>query len=205
MNQRKAILGVVSGPSGSGKTTLCQNIRAEQGLYYTVSCTTRKMRPGEVDGRDYFFLEEAEFQRRVVAGEFLEHATVHGRSYGTLISEVVPKLRAGQDVIMDLDPQGAAQIRACQDPEIREACVDVFLLPPTEEEFRMRLAARSSETPEQVELRMNNAREEIRHWRKYDYAIVSGTREADLNALRSILAAERMRSARLIQADADAI
>lgn len=205
MNQRKAILCVVSGPSGSGKTTLCHSIRQEQGLYYTISCTTRKMRPGEVHGRDYFFLEETEFQDRVARGEFLEYATVHGRSYGTLLSEVIPALHAGKDVIMDLDTQGADQIRACADETIRAAAVDVFILPPTAQEFRHRLAGRLSETAEQVELRMTNAREELRHWRKYQYAIVSGTREEDLAALRNILAAERMRATRLIHADADAI
>lgn len=205
MNQRKALLCVVSGPSGSGKTTLCQSIRQEQELHYTVSCTTRQMRPGEVHGRDYFFLEEDTFQEKVANGEFLEHATVHGRSYGTLISEVLPVLRAGKDVIMDLDTQGADQIRACQHEEIRAAGIDVFILPPTAEEFRKRLSGRLSETAEQVELRMQNAREELQHWRKYDYAIVSGTREEDLAALRQILAAERLRASRLVQADADGL
>ncbi len=205
MNQRKAILCVVSGPSGSGKTTLCQGIRQEDHFYYTVSCTTRKKRPGETHGRDYFFLTEEQFSEALARGEFLEHATVHGRSYGTLKSEVIPKLRAGRDVIMDLDTQGAALLRACEDDEIRSALIDVFILPANLEEFRQRLSARHSETPEQMDLRMNNAREEMSHWPEYQYAIVSGIREEDLQALRHIVAAERMRASRLLAAGADQI
>ena len=205
MNQRKAILCVVSGPSGSGKTTLCQGIRQEDSFYYTVSCTTRKKRPGETHGQDYFFLSDEQFSEALARGEFLEHATVHGRSYGTLKSEVVPKLCCGQDVIMDLDTQGAALLRACDDAEIRDALVDVFILPANLEEFRQRLSARHSETAEQMDLRMNNAREEMSHWPQYQYAIISGTREEDLQALRHIVAAERMRASRLLAAGADQI
>ncbi len=203
MNTRKSLLIIVSGPSGSGKTTLCQNLRAVEPLYYTISCTTRPQRPGEVHGEHYFFLSDTEFAQKITSGEMLEHATVHGRSYGTLKAEVLPRLRAGQDVIMDLDTQGAAQIRACLDEEIAAARVDIFILPTTAETFRQRLAARDSESAEQVELRMNNAREEMKHWREYDYALVSGTREEDLTALRTILAAERMKADRLITAAAD--
>ncbi len=205
MNARKALLIIISGPSGSGKTTLCRAIRAAETLYYTVSCTTRPQRAGEVPGQHYCFLTSEDFARKVAAGSMLEHATVHGRSYGTLLSEVLPQLRAGVDVIMDLDTQGAAQIRACADAEIAAARVDVFILPTTAETFRERLAARDSEPAAEVELRMNNAREEMRHWREYDYALVSGTREEDLAALRAILAAERLKAVRLISADADAL
>jgi guanylate kinase len=194
---RSGILCVVSGPSGSGKTTLCRAASREEGIYYTVSCTTRAIREGEIHGRDYFFLTDSEFQQRVAAGEFLEHATVHGRRYGTLKSEVLPRLQRGEDVIMDLDTQGAAQLRICQDPEILAARVDVFILPPDEEEFRERLAARHTETPAQLDVRLRNALEEMRHWREYDYSIVSGSREDDLAALRAILAAERRRSHRM--------
>lgn len=205
MNQRQAILCVVSGPSGSGKTTLCQAIRRQENLHYTVSCTTRQMRPGETHGMDYYFLDDAEFHGKVSNGEFLEHARVHNHYYGTLVSEVLPFLRSGRDVIMDLDTQGAEQLRLCRHEEIRRARVDVFILPPTAEEFRGRLASRHSETAVQMELRLKNARDEIRHWRDYKYAIVSGSREDDLTALRQILAAERMRTTRLLDAGADAI
>lgn len=205
MNKRQAILCIVSGPSGSGKTTLCQALRQSEQLYYTVSCTTRQRRTGEAHGRDYFFLNDEEFAHGVATGEMLEYATVHGKSYGTLKSEVLPRLRAGQDVIMDLDTQGAAQLRACHDPEIEAALVDVFILPASLEDFRARLASRLSETPAQMELRMSNARLELRHWPEYTYAIVSGTREQDLAAIRSILTAERLKSTRLHGAGADEI
>lgn len=195
--KREGLLVVVSGPSGSGKTTLCRNITAEENIYYTVSCTTRRMRPGEEHGRDYFFLSEEEFTSRVAAGEFLEHATVHGRHYGTLKSEVLPALQAGMDVIMDLDIQGAAQLRASADEAVRRALVDVFIMPAGLEELRARLAGRRSETEEQLSLRLTNALAEMRHWREYHFTLISHTREADLAALRSIIHAERRRSARL--------
>ena len=134
--RRTGILCVVSGPSGSGKTTVCRGATQATALYYTTSCTTRAVRAGEVDGSDYFFLTEEEFQRRISAGQFLEHALVHGRRYGTLRSEVIPRLAAGEDVVMDLDPQGAAQLRACEDMAIRHSLIDVFILPAGIDELR---------------------------------------------------------------------
>jgi guanylate kinase len=194
---REGLLIVVSGPSGSGKTTLCRNLTAVETIYYTISCTTRPQRPGEEHGRDYFFLSPEEFERRIAAGEFLEHAVVHGRRYGTLKSEVLPALQAGQDVIMDLDIQGAAQLRACTDETIRHALVDVFIMPAGVEELRARLTGRRSESPEELQLRLTNALAEMKHWRDYTFALISHTREADLAALQSILQAERLRSTRL--------
>jgi guanylate kinase len=194
---REGLLIVVSGPSGSGKTTVCRNLTAEEPLYYTVSCTTRAQRPGEEHGRDYFFLSMEEFERRIAAGDFLEHAVVHERRYGTLKSEVLPSLQAGRDVIMDLDIQGAAQLRACTDEAICRSLVDVFIMPAGAEELRARLVGRRSESPAELELRLNNALAEMRHWREYTYTLISNTREADLAALRSIIQCERRRSTRL--------
>jgi len=194
---REGLLIVVSGPSGSGKTTVCRNLTALETTYYTVSCTTRPQRPGEEHGRDYFFFSTEEFESRIAAGEFLEHAVVHGRHYGTLKSEVLPALAAGQDVIMDLDIQGAAQLRACTDESIRRAVVDVFIMPAGVEELRARLAGRRSESAEELDLRLRNALAEMRHWNDYTYTLISHTREADLAALQSILHAERRRSSRL--------
>jgi guanylate kinase len=133
----------------------------------------------------------------VAAGEFLEHATVHGRHYGTLKSQVLPHLAEGRDVIMDLDTQGAEQLRHCADPVIQMSRIDVFILPRNREEFRLRLASRHTETAEQIAVRLRNAEEEITHWREYVYAIISGTREEDLSALQSILAAERQKTSRM--------
>jgi guanylate kinase len=194
---REGLICVVSGPSGSGKTTLCRAATAVEQVYYTVSCTTRPQRESEENGRDYFFLTEDEFAQRVADGEFLEHALVHGRRYGTLKSEVLPALVAGQDVIMDLDIQGAAQLRDCTDEIIRRALVDVFIMPAGLEDLRARLAGRRSESEEELDLRLRNALAEMEHWREYGYTILSHTREADLAAFRSILSAERLRSARL--------
>ena len=194
---REGILVVVSGPSGSGKTTLCRAATAVEPVYHTVSCTTRPQRPGEEPGRDYFFLTEEEFVEKIGAGEFLEHALVHGRRYGTLRSEVLPSLAAGHDVILDLDIQGAAQLRECQDKVVRRALVDVFIMPAGMEDLQARLAGRRSESEEELALRLRNALAEMQHWRCYSYTLISHTREADLAAFQSILHAERRRSTRL--------
>lgn len=197
MIQRTGILIVVSGPSGSGKTTVCRGASNSSTLYYTVSCTTRSMRTGEENGIDYFFLSEDEFVRKIASGEFLEHAQVHGRRYGTLKSQVLPRLTEGLDVVMDLDPQGAAQLRACPDPAIRHSLVDVFIMPAGVEELRARLHSRRSETEAELQLRLLNAIDEMQHWPKYAYTIVSRTKAADLADFLSIIHAERCRSERL--------
>jgi guanylate kinase len=155
------------------------------------------MRPGEVDGRDYHFLSEEEFLRRVEADEFLEHASVFGRHYGTLKSEVLPRLARGQDVLMDLDVQGAALVRHHPDPLVRRAHFDVFLLPPSMQELRARLTGRHTDSPEIQARRLAAALEEITHWRAYDYTLLSGSREHDLSRFQALLATERLRSKRL--------
>lgn len=195
--RRKGILCVVSGPSGSGKTSLCRSLSGRGECVYSVSCTTRKAREGEVDGTDYHFLSEEEFEEKEARGEFLEHARVHDRRYGTLKSSIVEELDRGVDVVMDIDVQGAAQVRRCADDAIRAAVVDVFVLPPTLEELRKRLAGRGTESDEEIAFRLANAREEMRHWREYQYTIVSGKREDDLSRLEAILAGERCRSTRI--------
>ena len=193
---RKGILCVVSGPSGSGKTTLCYAMRDLENCYYTVSCTTRAPRGDEVDGVDYHFLSEVEFAARLERGDFLEHANVFGRRYGTLKSEVIPNIDAGRDVVMDLDVQGAAQIRACEDPTICNSHIDVFILVPMNE-LRERLAERATESTEQLAKRLDEAQVETASWNLYQYTIASEDREADRATLRSILTAERHRAHRL--------
>ncbi len=196
--QRGGILCVVSGPSGSGKTTLCRRFSGSDGnACYAVSATTRAPREGEVDGTDYHFFDRAGFEAGVARGDFLEHAEVHGNLYGTLKGEVLGHLAAGRDVLMDIDVQGAALVRASTDPAIREALVDVFILLPGDEELVRRLQGRGTETPEQLALRLRNAREESRHWPEYRYTLVSADKETDFAAFRSILAGERCRSSRL--------
>lgn len=203
--KRSGLLCVVSGPSGSGKTTLCRRFsESDAGAVYAVSATTRTPREGERDGIDYHFLERDEFEARIARGEFLEHAEVHGRLYGTLKSEVLGHLEAGRDVLLDIDVQGAALVRSTTDAAIQAALVDVFILLPSDEELVNRLRARGTETPEQLALRLRNAREESRHWPDYRYTLVSADKETDFSTFRSILAGERCRSRRLRFADGGA-
>lgn len=197
MSARTGILLVVSGPSGSGKTTLCRRLAAAGEVRYSISCTTRTPRPGEVDGTDYHFLTRDAFVRRLEAGDFLEHAVVHGNLYGSLKAEVVSHHRGGTDVVMDIDVQGAEQVRNCMDPDIRRACVDVFVMPPSEPELYDRLAGRGTDSPEIISLRMANALDEMGHWRKYTYLLQSSTREEDYAKLLALLTAERMLVARM--------
>ena len=150
MPARYGMLLVVSGPSGSGKTTLCRRLADSGEVRYSISCTTRQPRPGEMSGLDYHFLSRADFESRLAAGDFLEHAEVHGNFYGSLKSEVLAHLEEGVDVVMDIDVQGAAQIRDCADPLIRRAMVDLFVMPPNEEELRRRLSGRNTDSEEVI-------------------------------------------------------
>ncbi len=194
---RLGLLLVVSGPSGSGKTTLCRKACAAGEAVFSVSCTTRPPRPGEVDGKDYFFITETDFLARVERGEFFEHARVHDRMYGTLKSHVFDNIRRGIDVIVDIDVQGAEQVRACTDDLVERCHVDVFILPPSEEELRSRLSGRGTESAAEFEKRMHNALAEMQHWPKYDYTLLSSTREDDDKKFRAIITAERMRTSLL--------
>ncbi len=193
---RDGILFLVSGPSGSGKSTLCRRLRAEGEAEFSVSCTTRTPREGEIDGKDYHFLTRDEFERRIADGEFLEHAEVHGNFYGTLRSEVVERIRGGRDVVMDIDVQGAAQVRAIEDGAIRHALVDLFVMPPDERELEDRLRGRGTDDEGTIRLRLRNAIEEMSHWPEYTYRLVSATREEDYAKFKSLLIAERMRVSR---------
>ena len=197
MAQRKGILLVVSGPSGSGKTTLCRRLADEGEARYSVSCTTRPARPGEINGRDYHFLSPEEFIAKRDAGEFLESAEVYGNLYGTLKSEVIGPLAQGTDIVMDLDVQGAAQVRACADAEIRLTAVDLFVMPRDEEELLARLSGRGTDSAEVIALRMQNALEEMRYWPEYTYRLISGDREEDYSRFKSLVIAERLRVTRL--------
>ena len=190
---------VVSAPSGAGKTTLCESLRQTPDLVYSVSCTTRPPRPGEVDGEDYQFLSEENFLARVKAGEFLEHAEVHEHYYyGTLRAPLIANLERGVDVLIDIDIQGAEAIRACKEETIHAALCDVFIMPPDLDELRRRLTKRGSETAQQIELRIATAAREMELWRDYRYTIISKSMEQDLQKFRHIITAERYLSRRLI-------
>ncbi len=198
MTSRTGILLVVSGPSGSGKTTLCRKLADSGEAHYSISCTTRSPRPGEVNGKDYHFLTEETFKQRLAAGEFLEHASVHGNLYGSLKSEVISYLANGVDVVMDIDVQGAEQVRSCADPAIRRAFVDLFVMPPSEEELHQRLSNRGTDSAETVALRMKNALEEMQHWPRYTYCLLSSTREEDCAKFSAVVTAERLKVLRII-------
>jgi guanylate kinase len=194
---RSGILFVISAPSGAGKTTLVEAVRKASDLFYSISCTTRAQRSGETDGKDYQFLSDTDFRARLGAGDFLEHAHVHGDFYGTLREPVLTNLKNGVDVLIDIDTQGAASIRNCDDPVILQALTDVFIMPPDLNELRRRLRKRGTETEEQIERRLETAVREMELWRDYRYTIISGSVEQDLEKFRYIMAAESYLSRRL--------
>lgn len=184
---------IVSGPSGSGKTTLCRRAEAAGLTGYSISCTTRQPRPGEQDGVDYHFLSPEDFSARVERGEFLEYATVHGNSYGTLKADITALLLAGKNVVMDIDVQGAASIRACEDETIRRAYADVYIHVPSEE-LEKRLRGRQTDAEEVIRLRLHNAAMEDARMGEYQFVLTSADREYDYARFTSLLEALGMRS-----------
>ena len=196
--RRRGILFLVSAPSGAGKSTLLNALRPGTDVIYSVSCTTRLPRPGELHGEDYFFLTREDFEREIAAGNFLEYAAVHGNYYGTRRDTVLGNLNAGIDVLLDLDVQGARKLRGdC--PAISDALADVFIMPPSMDELRHRLLKRGTETPAQIEVRLSNAATEMECWREYRYTLISGSMEEDLQKFRAIVRAERYLSRRMVR------
>jgi len=194
------LLIVISAPSGGGKTTLCnQLLAARPDMARAITCTTREPRPGEKDGVDYYFLDATSFLKRVQAGNFLEHATVYGHSYGTLKSEVLGKLRSGKDVLLNVDVQGAAAIRqrAAEDPELKGSLVSVFLTPASLAVLEKRLARRGSDSAATVQKRLGVARQEIAQWKNFDYLIISDGIADDLRNMQAIIDAEKMKTTRV--------
>src|SRR5437879_1061880 len=174
MANTNPLLVLISAPSGGGKTTICkQLLSARPSMTRAVTCTTRAPREGERDGVDYFFLDAASFLKRVQAGNFLEHATVYGNSYGTLKSEVVGKLRQGKDVVVNVAVQGAAAIRAKaeEEAELRAALITVFLTPPSLAILEKRLRKRGADSETGIQKRLSVARQEIVLWRYFDYLL----------------------------------
>ena len=173
---RTGMVLILSGPSGSGKSTIYKAAIGDLGgIEFSVSCTTRQPRPGEVDGRDYYFISHEKFNALVAEHAFAEHAEVHGNCYGTLKSELLDRVRRGIDVLLDIDVQGAAQLRAlCADSsEFCEACEFIFIMPPSFEELERRLRARGTETEESILRRLANAKGEMEHANEYDHIIVN--------------------------------
>lgn len=199
--EHRPLLIVISAPSGTGKTTLCDRLISEfRSMKYSVSCTTRSPRDGEIDGVDYHFIDEQSFQAKVQAGAFLEHAVVHDQHYGTLSEAVLQNLDQGIDVLMDIDVQGAEQIReviqqGAQHEALRRAYVDVFIAPPSLDVLRARLKGRGKDSDTVIERRMQQVEKELSCWRDYDYFIINDRLDATYDILRSIIIAEHHRHA----------
>jgi len=190
---RRGLLLVLSSPSGAGKSTISRMlIENDVGIEMSVSATTRPMRPGEVDGRDYHFVDNDRFGAMVAEDAFLEWAHVFDRRYGTPRAPVEAVLAQGRDVLFDIDWQGTQQLHA----KMRDDLVRVFILPPSMAELARRLNARGTDSAEVIASRMSRAAAEISHWAEYDYVLVNEDAGLCLAEVRSILAAERLRRAR---------
>jgi len=190
MRKHRGNLFVVSAPSGAGKTTLCQRLTCQTpNIRHSVSYTTRPPRRDEVNGRDYTFVDEDEFRKMVEAGEFVEWARVHGHLYGTPRGRLEEMRDEGIDVILDIDTQGARQMRNNYGEGVY-----IFILPPSMDALRERLEKRMSNSPEEIDLRMKRATEEIREYKSYDYVIVNNNFDEALLELKAVVMAERVRT-----------
>jgi len=190
---RRGLMLVISSPSGAGKTTLARKLMGEfKDVVLSVSATTREPRPNEVDGVDYHFRSETDFRHMIGKREFLEWAKVFDRYYGTPRADTVAQLEAGNDVLFDVDWQGADALH----DQMPNDCVSVFVLPPSIEALEARLSARPGSTPEMVARRMRDAKAEILHWRRYDYCIVNDDLELAYGKLQRILKVERTKRLR---------
>ena len=191
--QRRGLMFILSSPSGAGKTTISRMLlQRDPEIKLSVSATTRPMREGEVDGKDYHFVSQEQFDQMVENGEFLEWATVFGNSYGTPKAQMKAGLREGQDYLFDIDWQGTQQLYQKMEVDV----VRVFILPPSLEELQRRLNGRGTDSAEVIAARMERARAEISHWDGYDYVVVNDDVESCYAQVCEILHAERMRRAR---------
>lgn len=188
---RKGLLLILSSPSGAGKSTLTRRLMAwDPTMRFSVSATTRAPRPGEVDGREYYFRSRAEFEAMVAEGQMLEHAEVFGNFYGSPRGPVEAAMAAGRDTVFDIDWQGGQQIRSSA---LGRDVVSIFVLPPSIAELEARLTGRGQDSPEVIAGRMAKSRDEISHWAEYDYVIVNRDLEAAFEELKVILQAERLK------------
>jgi len=191
--ERRGLMFVLSSPSGAGKTTLSRMlIERTAGLKMSVSATTRPMRPGEVDGRDYFFVDKVRFEQMTKQGELLEWATVFDNRYGTPRVPVEAALSAGQDVLFDIDWQGTQQLRE----KARADVVSVFILPPSAADLERRLHTRAQDSEQVILGRMSRAAHEMSHWAEYDYIVINHDVDEAFAEVQSILKAERLKRER---------
>lgn len=193
--QRRGLLIVLSSPSGAGKSTLSRMLlETDPTITISVSATTRPIRPGERQDRDYHFVDDAEFDRLIAAGDFVEWAPVFGYRYGTPKAPVKAALKAGRDILFDIDWQGTQQLHA----EMGEDLVRIFLLPPSMSELHHRLETRGTDSDSVIADRMGRAESEISHWAEYDYVLINTEAQRCLSQIQTIVAAERLRRARQI-------
>jgi len=190
---RRGLMLILSSPSGAGKTTIARKLLDEDGeIAMSVSVTTRPMREGEVEGRDYYFVDQAEFDRMVEDNAFYEWATVFGHSYGTPKAQIRAGLKEGRDFLFDIDWQGTQQLYQKAEVDV----VRVFILPPSLDELHRRLVGRNTDAPDVIAARMARAQAEISHWDGYDYVVINDDVESCFSKVREILEAERMRRTR---------
>jgi guanylate kinase len=191
--QRRGLMFVLSSPSGAGKTTIAHRLlESVPGIGMSVSVTTRPIRPGEIDGKDYHFVDQGSFDQMVADEHFLEWAEVFGNCYGTPKAEIKAGLREGRDFLFDIDWQGTQQLYQRMEVDV----VRVFLLPPSIEELEQRLRSRRTDSEDVIQGRMSRARSEISHWDGYDYVVVNDDIDACFEKVRGILESERLRRAR---------
>ena len=186
---RKGLLMVVSGPSGTGKGTVCSELLAQaEDLAYSISATTRQPRAGEVDGKNYYFMDKADFEQKIAEGGFLEYANVYGNYYGTPLGKIEERLAKGEDILLEIDTQGALNVmKKCPDG------LFIFLVPPSLAELELRIRGRGSETEESLQKRMGSACKEIEDGRKYSYVVVNDTVKHAVQRIMAIRAAEHCR------------
>lgn len=186
--EKKGNLIVISGPSGVGKGTVCRSLLKKVAVVYSISATTRRRRPGEIQGRDYFFYTREEFKEKINEGAFLEWARVYGNYYGTPIQFVDGILMQGKDCILEIDTQGALQVK-----EKRPDAVFVFILPPSKDELIRRLTGRGTENEKEISTRIGKLEEELAHLCDYDYSIVNDDIEIAAEKIKAIITAEKCR------------
>ncbi|WP_207215491.1 guanylate kinase [Rickettsiales endosymbiont of Peranema trichophorum] len=190
---RRGLMLILSSPSGAGKTTLARHIlKVDQHIHTSISVTTRKKRPNEIDGVHYYFTDHANFKQMIRNGEFLEYAEIFGELYGTPRKFVDQELLKGEDVLFDIDWQGNRQISAIA----KEDVVSVFIFPPSKQELFNRLVKRAQDDESTIQNRMDKADDELSHWHEYDYSIINRDLVESLNKLLAILRAERLKKAR---------
>jgi len=191
---KKGVLVILSSPSGAGKTSIARALVEEnKSFLFSVSATTRKSRPGEVNGREYHFLTVDEFREKINDGQFLEHAKVFGNLYGTPLEPVMESINDGKDLIFDVDWQGGKQIRSSS---LSKFVISIFILPPSIKALQERLMKRAQDSSETVKDRMTKSIGEIMHWKEYDYVIVNNNFEQTLHEVKSIITSEKLRRVR---------